>query len=310
MTILRADLIRQDGNFMAWKGGNYVLVYELLGDDPEQSVPSIVDDAATNFGSPAPGAVYADDVGSRARKFDVKQKAVEGGTRTFEMTVRFMPQEDGQADQPLDRNPVLWEAVVWEEMERTIVPISSSKNLEELTGLGRGVGTNGAITNAAGMPVERQPEVELYNRIIVARKNYNNIDEVHAVQDAFENTWYSGGSLGDETFYGRPKHRARFQSIIPDKPKMYFGKVYIPATIKVNLDRSDMGTIYVDNVGTHELKGGNLVRILDDNKIPVTSPVALALDGTAKPAGSTVDQIRYLDLTEADYAGLGIGGIA
>ena len=329
MTVLTCQLTKNSGTFVAWEGGTYMLMYRVTTDDAVMPIPTILEEAAAldptgdvNQPIPAPGAIYNGDPGARARNFRVEQLVTQGGLTTFDITVTFSRNTDGQGDEQVNDDPIQWEPVIWYEYERYQVPLLLAKNKEEhtyadnnyqsITGAitpTRPVDTLGWITNTAGDPFETQPTRELEASVLAFRKNYASLSAIDTVRTDFEETW------NDATFWGRPAHFVRFKSIRADKPKVYFnGTVYYPAVIRLDLDRDDLqvGLLEFDNIGKQSLfpagstLTGKTVNI-DEQLNQLTDPQPLELDGTQVPGTVTAGKITYEYLTEADYTQLGIG---
>lgn len=201
-------------------------------------------------------------------------------------------------EDPLSRDVIY--ALEWEEIT---LPVEQAWNVEELTGISRVADTFGPIQNAAG----QEPSTPIVKTkrlpVVVAEKNYATLADINAIEQGF------GDSLNDAVLFGYAKGECLFRGINASKAKFEGGVQFYTGAIRIACQRAGWNYEMV-NRGWKYLDSGDLkeatVKDANGNRVPVSEPINLELDGSKTADGDIGTVIKYRHRPFVDFGILGI----
>jgi hypothetical protein len=285
-------------------------MYRIVTDDRSMSAYTVISEATSATPDPFPDYfstynLFGETDNSSfmqeadCRPLDEKNasvwlaKAVWSPIKGTESTDNHTSRED-----PLSR-PVRY-GLEWEEIS---IPVEKGWNQVELSGLSRSVNTFGPIQNAAGQepssPILKTKRIP----VIVAKKNYASLGTINAIEQTY------GDGLNSDTFYGYSAGECLFRGINASEQKYEGGTAYYEGSIRIACQKGGWDYEMV-NRGWKYLDNGELkectVSDKDGNKVPVSEPANLELDGSQTPDGAIGTVIPWRHRPLVAFSGLGI----
>jgi len=225
-------------------------------------------------------------------------------------------------------NPLLWPVIYDIDFIEEQVPLEKAKIVESLSHVGRAAGSEGPIINSCGVEFTEGILKTIYYPILIALKNYATLDEIVALNLAYQ------GTMNNGTYFGASARKAKYLSTASGGRQQISGQVFYPGTTRIWFKQLTWDRLVLNNGWTHfEKSGGNYIldvqrgngpaqfrnRVHDDpqklssdpNADPTelcSEPLNLRLDGTLQNANETALYLTYRDLNEVNYTGIGIGG--
>lgn len=220
-------------------------------------------------------------------------------------------------------NPLLWPVVFDLDWISEQVPLDAARVVEDLSHVGRSANSLGPVINSCGVEFTEPLLKTVYYPILIAKKNYATLDEIVALNLAYQ------GTTNDGTYFGASQRKAKYLQTASGGRQQVNGQVYYPGTTRIWFKRATWDRPVLNNGWSHfRIEGGDY--LLDDagnpklfkNKVhdnpaaaadaepdaDCSEPLNLALDGTLQPSDTSALYLTFRDLEEVDYTGIGIGG--
>lgn len=247
----------------------------------------------------------------------------------WHITVNYGPADGIDPGQLAENDPLAWPTEYWIEWGERSEVIEEARNVEALDQIGRAADTLGPVVNACGQETSEPLMRTVYYPILCCQKSYATLEEIIALNDAYQNT------TNDASFFGAPARTAKYLLTENSRIQRTQGVSYYTGITRIAINAKTWDRPIVNNgwghfkkdgagyiLGDAGLPNGNpfadapkLFRNLvfddaeaDENDVPASEPMNLALDGTLVPIGELSEKITYRDLDEVDYDGIGIGG--
>ena len=219
---------------------------------------------------------------------------------------------------PLSR-PVLYD-IDWIEEQ---VPLENAAVVESLSHVGRAAGSVGPVVNSVGVEYTEAALKTIYYPVLIALKNYATLDEIVALNMAYQ------GSTNNGTFFGASARKAKYLMTASGGRQQAMGETFYPGTTRIWIKQATWDRKILNNGWGHfEKISGNYVndangkpkffknKIHDDPAaaagsdptLDASEPMNLALDGTLAISNVPAIYLTFRDLVESNYAGIGIGG--
>lgn len=281
-------------------------------------------------GDPVPlrGDLYSyagtTDLDAYAQGFSWRRPHPVTMPKRWHVTVEYGPVE-GDPGTLSEADPLLWPVIYWKEVIEEQVPIERARIVEDLSHVGRAPDSLGPIVNACGQQqIDPQLKTIRYP-VLCCQKNYATLDEIIALDAAFEET------TNDDVFFGSPARTARYLGTDTGPPQQIQGTLFYTGVTRIWFRSATWDRAVLNNGMMHFRKDGEEY-ILENDKpklfrhmirealftedgsqlqgefTPSPEPANLALDGTALPTDQAGINLHYRFLAEVDYTGIGIGG--
>lgn len=192
-------------------------------------------------------------------------------------------------------NPMLRPTKYTMEYVATTEPVTQAVNITALPH--RPAGNLGPIESAAAEEFDETLYETRFTPVLVMRKNYATLTEVHDIVRTYD------GTLNSDSYFGYPRECAKFEGVELSDPITEGAYTYWEATIRVALSRKPFYRSVV-NQGFRYLNNGDAVEATDANGDRVSAPVLLAADGTKLADGQLGNLIDYRTQDLVSYGGL------
>jgi hypothetical protein len=219
---------------------------------------------------------------------------------------------------PLSR-PVIYD-IDWIEEQ---VPLEQARIVEGLPHIGRAAGSLGPVCNSCGIEFTEAALKTIYYPILIAQKNYATLDEIVALNLAYQ------GTTNSDTFFDASARKAKYLMTASGGQQQQMGQTFYPGTTRVWFKQPTWDRQILNNGWGHFKKTGTGAYMSDDlthakwfkNKVhddpdadetadpkaDASEPMNLALDGTLAISTIPAIYLTFRDLNEVSYAGIGIG---
>lgn len=245
----------------------------------------------------------------------------------LDVTVKFAPVKGGDPGNLAEPDPLLWGTEYWVEWTEEQVVLAEAANVENLPTILRNPGTVGKVVNGCGVEFTEPLMKTVYYPVLHAQRNYQTLDEIVALNIAFQ------GTTNSDTFFGAEQRKAKYLGTESGRIQKINGESFYVGITRIWFKDATWDRKVLNNGWNHiELADGVPVvdgeghAVLFKNKVhddpqtieddpdadpdtPCSEPLNLALDGTLIPTGVDPVYISYRDLNEVAYGGLGIGGV-
>jgi hypothetical protein len=254
-----------------------------------------------------------------------RPKEIDLKTR-IHATVDYGPADGFNPGRLTEPNPTSWPTEYWLEWTEEQVPVKDVRNVSALPGANRDADTVGPIINGAGEePVDPVFKLVRYP-ILCCQKAYATLNEIVALNTTYQDT------TNNASFFGAPQRTAKYLSTQSGRITRTQGySVYLAVTkiwfkdLTWDLKILNVGFnhLVADPSGGYKLDGkGKPQRFrctvrsveIDDSGNPTvggwvasSEPLKLATNGVLADQDAAATYISFRDLTEVDYAGIGIG---
>lgn len=242
--------------------------------------------------------------------------------KRWHYTCRFGPLEGVDSDTLAEPNPLLWATEYWVDWVEEQVVLRRALNVDDLPTIGRAPLTEGPVVNACGVDFTEVPMKTIYYPILNCQKAYATLEEIVALNMAFQDTTNSS------TFFGAGARTAKYLSTESGRIQRVNGQSFYMGVTRIWFKKSNWDYKILNNGWTHferdaaeeiitdgdgnPFRYQNLVLDLngtaaEDANQPCSEPLNLALDGTILPPDTPAVYMAYRDLEEVDYSAIGIG---
>lgn len=211
-------------------------------------------------------------------------------------TANFGPLPPGRLAGDAITNPLLRPTKYSLEYVAQTEPVTEAYNETALPH--RSIGTLGPIESAAAEQFDEALYETFYRPVLIMRKNYGSLDDVHSLVRTYDNT------LNSNSFFGYPRGCAKFEGVYLSDVMNENQITFWEATVRVALSREPFYRSVV-NQGFRYLDGnGNSVKATDADGNELSAPINLDLDGSKTPSGQLGTMIDYRTREYTDYGGL------
>lgn len=251
--------------------------------------------------------------------------------KRWHVACRYAPLEGVDHGTILEPDPLLWPVEYFVEWTEEQVPLNEARNVEELLyadSFPRAADTLGPVVNACGNEFTEPLMKTVYYPVLHAQKAYATLDEIVALNDAYQNT------TNNAPFFGATTRKAKYLGTESGRKQRLNGVDFYMGVTRIWFKRATWDRPVLNNGWSHfERPAANPNTILydadgqrmffknlihddpasaeADNDIdpesPCSEPLNLSLDGTLLKADEPTVYITYRDLEEVNYAGIGIG---
>lgn len=300
---------------------SYGATYRVVTDSRNDAALEVLLGAVSATPHPVPAhfASYSlfgsSDSSAFAQTYDVKRiKDGEEGKlgKYWLVTVGWALPDKADDDATSQEDPLSRPVRYNVEREEMQVIVEEGWNEEELPALGRAEETLGPIVNAAGGEPGTPLTKTIRVPVLVARKNFATLEEVVAIQQAYED------KLNDGDFFGAPEKTALVREVTISDELFGGGIEYREATFRIAIFHDGWSIPLVNRGYRHwKILDGDEEPTLIEAKVwdevegrevPSAEPVNLELDGFKTPDGEIGTVINYRVHDTASFAGMGIGG--
>jgi hypothetical protein len=272
------------------------------------------------------------DLDSYALRFGWKRPFPKTNKYRVHVNVDYGPADGFNPGRLSEPNPLLWQTEYWLEWTEEQVPVKEAKNVDDLTHIGRPPFTLSPITNAAGEePVDPTLKLVRYP-ILCAQKAYATLNEIVALNTVFQETTNNG------TYFGAAARQAKYLGTESGHITRTQGYSFYLGVTKIWFKKLTWD-LKIMNIGFNELvkkrnsEGFQTDEYLNDSQdepqlfrcmvrdisynedgkqvlgdwVPSSEPLKLDMDGTRAQPTLPATNLRYRELEEVNYAGIGIG---
>lgn len=240
--------------------------------------------------------------------------------------VDFGPTEGSNPGNLAEPDPLLWETEYWIEWTEEQIVLHEAENVEALPSVGRAANTLGKVVNAAGVEFTEPLMKTVYYPVLHAQKQYATLDEIVALNIAYQ------GTTNSDTFFGASARKAKylgtesghiqkingqefyvgitrvwFKDATWDRPVLNNGWSHVVFDSGSPVTNAD-GKVILEKNKVHD----DAQDVIDDNTTdpdtPSSEPLNLDLSGELLFPNDDPVYITYRDLNAVAYSGLGIGG--
>lgn len=252
--------------------------------------------------------------------------------RRVQVTCKYAPADGMDPGQLSETNPLLWPVEYWVDWVEEQVVLEEARNVEDLDFADvfpRPAGTLGKVVNACGIEFTEPLMKTIYYPVLNAQKNYQTLDEIIALNLAFQ------GTTNNASWFGGDPRTAKYLITESGRKQQVQGQSFYAGVTRVWFKKATWDRKVLNNGWSHfERPAGNDSTILydatgnraffknlihddpsaleDDDTLdpeaPCSEPLNLTLDGTLLGADDSAVYITYRDLEEVDYSAIGIGG--
>lgn len=207
-----------------------------------------------------------DDEGSYCQRIRVWRPEPLSSPEMWNITAYFMPLSEGTTDGTItEPNPLSWATVYDVDYLEEQVPLETAVNLDDLSHVGRPAGTNGPLVNSCGVEfIDPVLTTETYP-ILLARKNYATLNEIIALNTAFQKT------VNNDTFFGAAAGTAKYLTTESGGQQKVGGVTFYPGTTKIIIKDAGWDRKILNNGMSHlESFGGTLTTRTDNDTGVIT----------------------------------------
>lgn len=268
------------------------------------------------------------DLDSYVQNISWQRKEFKETHRRWLYTLTYGPPRNTDPGVFSEPDPLLWPVLYDVDWIEEQVPLEEAAIVENLSHVGRAADSVGPVINSAGVEFTEGLLKTIYYPVLIALKNYETLDEIVALNLAFQ------GTTNDDTFFGAAARKAKYLMTASGGRHEVNGQVYYPGTTRIWFKDATWDRKVLNNGWEHfEKVGGSYVtettgeprlfpnaepavEAIDagdlDAELPKDvlcgEPRNLKLDGTLLETDEPAIYLTYRDLGEVDYAGIGIGG--
>jgi hypothetical protein len=319
-----------DGSVNALGERSYEVVFEVDQDD----AGPLADGVAVTLAAIALGgsgrvyglgeeySLFTTDLDSYCQLISWKRPDPANNLKRWHVTCNFGPSQGTDPGVYTEDNPLLWPVIYDVDFIEEQVPLDKARVVESLSHIGRAAGSLGPVINAAGVEFTEAALTTIWYPILIAKKNYSTLDEIVALNLAYQ------GTTNSDTYFGAATRKAKFLSTASGGRQQVNGTVYYPGTTRIWFKDATWDRGILNNGWSHLVKSGGNYKLdsagkpkLFKNKVhddpnaaaetdpdqDCSEPLNMALDGTLQPSDVAGLYLNYRDLNEVSYAGIGIG---
>lgn len=246
--------------------------------------------------------------------------------KRLHVTVNYMPAESFNPGRLTETNPTSWPTEYWVEWTEEQVVLEEATNVEELQNIDRAALTLGKVVNACGVEFTEPLMKTVYYPVLHCQKAYALLDDIVALNVAYQNTTNSG------TFFGAAARCAKYLGTESGRVQKINGQSFYMGITRIWFKSATWDRKVLNNGWSHfELSEDTYPLANDDGKpvlfknkvhdnpsdveadpsadpdTPCSEPLNLGLLGDLLNPNDSPVYISYRDLEEVDYAGIGIG---
>lgn len=271
------------------------------------------------------------DLDSFCQEIEWQRPDPDDRERRWHVACRYASLDGTDHGTIIEPDPLLWPTEYWVEWTEEQVVLQEAANVEELLyadSFPRTAGTLGPVVNACGIEFTEPLMKTIYYPVLHAQKAYASLDEIVALNNAFQ------GTTNNATWLTAPARTAKYLTTESGRKQRLQGVDFYMGVTRVWFKRATWDRKVLNNGWSHFKRpaanpdtiiydaNGNRVffknLIYDDPStieadpdadpdVPCSEPLNLTLDGTLVGVGDDTTYITYRDLEEVSYAGIGIG---
>lgn len=317
-------------------GRIYEVVYEVDQTDggPRAAGSAVVIAAQNASQIPGKGDNYSydgtTDLDSYLQEIEWFRPSPVDKERRWHVVCRYAPAEGIDSGTILEPDPLLWPVEFWVDWVEEQVVLEEASNVEEMLFIFRGPFSLGPVVNACGQEFTEPLMKTIYYPVLNAQKAYETLDEIVALNLAYQDTTNS------DTFFGAEPRKAKYLTTESGRIQQVNGTSFYMGITRIWFKDSTWDRKVLNNGWNHfKYDPNNPTTILyhpdsadpllfknlvsdqsaeeaqistDVDTIASSEPLNLTLDGTLLPKDEPGVYITYRDLEEVAYSGIGIGG--
>ncbi len=259
-------------------------VFTLKLDAPSDNYPVIASQAnALSARFPNPGQAWPPNVnnGWYAETFAFANIDSDLDYR-WKVTVTYKPLQPGEQNTENGPNPLLWPAVYWLEWIEFEEAVTQGRNIQAIgpPSIQRAADQLGPIVNGALQEFEEGLVKTTRQAVLCIQKNVATLDQVLAVESAYQNTTNS------DTVYGIGPRRYEYLSVDSGGVQNAAGQSYYARVARVKISETTDRTLL--NIGWHNRNlSGKLVKYRVEEVDEVT--------------GDSFDPKKYVEPSEPGF---------